>query len=36
MDSYGLDIDSGAVRAGIAAYIDESDVARLLDAVAAL
>ena len=36
MDSYGVDIDSGAVRAGIAAYTNESDVARLLDAVAAL
>ena len=36
MDSYGLDVDSGAVRAGIAAYTNESDVARLLDAVAAL
>ena len=36
MDSYGLDVDSGAVRAGVSAYTDESDVERLLDAVAAL
>jgi selenocysteine lyase/cysteine desulfurase len=36
MDSYGLDIDSGAVRAGVSAYTDESDVERLLAAVAAL
>ncbi|HWM19876.1 MAG TPA: cysteine desulfurase-like protein [Ilumatobacteraceae bacterium] len=36
MDSYGLDPESGAVRAGIAVYTDDSDVDRLLDAVAAL
>jgi cysteine desulfurase family protein (TIGR01976 family) len=36
MDSYGLDIDSGAVRAGVSVYTNESDVARLLDAVSAL
>ncbi len=36
MDSYGLDIEAGAVRAGIAAYTNESDVERLLDAVTAL
>jgi cysteine desulfurase family protein (TIGR01976 family) len=36
MDSYGLDVEAGAVRAGIAAYTDETDVDRLLDAVDAL
>jgi cysteine desulfurase family protein (TIGR01976 family) len=36
MDSYGLDVEAGAVRAGIAAYTDERDVERLLEAVAAL
>jgi cysteine desulfurase family protein (TIGR01976 family) len=36
MDSYGLDVDSGAVRAGVSVYTDESDVERLLAAVAAL
>ncbi len=36
MDSYGLDIDSGAVRAGVSVYTNESDVERLLDAVSAL
>jgi cysteine desulfurase family protein (TIGR01976 family) len=36
MDSYGLDVEAGAVRAGIAAYTDEADVDRLLDAVDAL
>ncbi|MGH9133022.1 MAG: cysteine desulfurase-like protein [Ilumatobacteraceae bacterium] len=36
MDSYGLDVDSGAVRAGIAAYLDHHDVDRLLEAVRAL
>jgi cysteine desulfurase family protein (TIGR01976 family) len=33
MASYGLDVESGAVRAGIAAYLDHSDVDRLLEAV---
>jgi cysteine desulfurase family protein (TIGR01976 family) len=36
MASYGLDLERGAVRAGIAAYTDDSDVDRLLGAVAAL
>ena len=36
MDSYGLDVEAGAVRAGIAAYTDATDVERLLDAVSAL
>jgi cysteine desulfurase family protein (TIGR01976 family) len=36
MASYGLDVVTGAVRAGIAAYLDDTDVDRLLDAVARL
>jgi cysteine desulfurase family protein (TIGR01976 family) len=36
MASYGLDVDTGAVRAGIAAYHDDSDIDRILDAVARL
>jgi cysteine desulfurase family protein (TIGR01976 family) len=36
MASYGLDVGQGAVRAGIAAYLDDTDVDRLLAAVAAL
>jgi selenocysteine lyase/cysteine desulfurase len=36
MDSYGLDVEAGAVRVGIAAYTDQHDVDRLLDAVSAL
>ena len=30
MNSYGLDVETGAVRAGLAAYTDDSDVDRLL------
>jgi cysteine desulfurase family protein (TIGR01976 family) len=36
MASYGLDVVTGAVRAGIAAYLDATDVDRLLEAVARL
>jgi cysteine desulfurase family protein (TIGR01976 family) len=36
MASYGLDVDTGAVRAGIAVYLDDTDVDRILDAVARL
>ena len=36
MNGYGLDVATGAVRAGLAAYTNNSDIDRLLDAVAAL
>jgi selenocysteine lyase/cysteine desulfurase len=36
MESYGLDVEQGAVRVGVAAYTNGDDVDRLLGAVAAL